>query len=91
MLAPRASTIRTGSRTGKNIPQDAQKDRSAKAAVNEEPRRYKPHFVWAVRLCNALGERKNPFGHTVLRASPSQGEGSERCENVASGLFLHPA
>jgi hypothetical protein len=25
---------------------------SSKAAASEGPRRYKPHFVWAVRPCN---------------------------------------
>src|SRR5713101_3529335 len=36
----------------RNIPAGGSKRSSSKAAASEGPRRYRPHFVWAVRPCN---------------------------------------
>src|SRR4029077_12246936 len=33
---------------------------SSKAAASEGPRRYKPHFVWAVRPCNGSWRTEKP-------------------------------
>ena len=41
----------------------------SKAAASESPRRYKPHFVWAVRPLIDLGERKIPFSGSDIRAA----------------------
>ena len=44
----------------------------SKAAASEGPRRYRPHFVWAVLPYKDLGERKSPFGVSDRRGVPPQ-------------------
>jgi hypothetical protein len=70
----RTSLVRTSSTIGKHRagcskrpdfspaqPRRAETRRSAgKAAASEGPRRYRPHFVWAVRPCNGSWRTEKP-------------------------------
>jgi len=39
----------------------AEPRRETGARSREDPRRYKPHFVWAVRPCNESWRMENPL------------------------------
>jgi hypothetical protein len=57
----------------------------SKDAASEGPRRYKPHFVWAVRLCIGLGER--PSSASDLRESFRYVEGLNDARTLLAVCF----
>ena len=58
-----------------NTPAGCSKSSSSKAVASEGPRRYTPHFLWAVCPCKGSWRTEKPLQRFRPRESPSYVEG----------------